>query len=67
MKTKIREFARKSHLDVYGLGKDREKWEAVLEEYTQYVLKDCIGVVELWEKDSRNHISYILKKHYGLD
>ena len=39
MNERIREFARISHLDVYGLGKDREKWEAVLTEFSQLITK----------------------------
>ena len=41
MNEKIRQFARESHLDVYGLGKDRAKWEATLEQYTKLVILEC--------------------------
>jgi hypothetical protein len=41
MNEKIRQFAKESHLDVYGLGKDRAKWEATLEQYTKLVILEC--------------------------
>lgn len=37
-----------------------------LEEYTKLVLQECIANVKVWEKDSRNHISYMLKNHFGV-
>jgi hypothetical protein len=41
MNERIRDFARESHLDVYGLGKDRDKWEATLEQYTKMIILEC--------------------------
>ena len=52
MNDKIRLFASMSHLDVYGLGKDRAKWEEVLQKYTELVVKDCAltaGLAELYQ------------------
>lgn len=46
MNTLITQFARQSHLDVYGLGLDKVKWELALERYTRLVVQDCINVVE---------------------
>lgn len=44
--TLITQFARQSHLDVYGLGLDKAKWELALERYTRLVVQDCINVVD---------------------
>jgi hypothetical protein len=30
-------------------------------------IRDCIQHVEMWERDSRNHISHMLKNHYGVE
>ena len=37
-----------------------------LQDFADLLIKDCIDNVKVWEKDSRNHISYMLKKHYGI-
>jgi len=35
--------------------------------FAELLLKDCVSNVEAWEKDSRNHISYMLKNHYDIE
>lgn len=35
--------------------------------FAKLIVKDVIATAVLWENDSRNHISEILKKHYGVD
>lgn len=40
--TKVREFEKLSGIDVYGLGLDREKWEAALQRYTTLVVRESI-------------------------
>ncbi len=35
--------------------------------FAELLLKDCVSNVEAWEKDSRNHISYMLKNHYKIE
>ena len=39
---KINRIASDCNLDVYALGKDRAKWEARLEAYTQLIVQHCI-------------------------
>lgn len=38
-----------------------------LEKFAKLIVKDCIENVKMWEKDSRNHISYMLKNHYEVE
>jgi len=35
--------------------------------FAKLIVNDVIKTAVLWENDSRNHISEILKKHYGVD
>ena len=35
-----------------------------LEKFAELIVKECIDNIEVWEKDSRNHISYMLKQHF---
>ena len=41
--------------------------EFELEQFAELIVQDCINNVKSWEKDSRNHISYMLKNHYGVE
>jgi hypothetical protein len=44
MKNLIRQFEVESHIDVYGLGKDRDKWEAVLEKFAELIVRECARI-----------------------
>ena len=46
MNKQLRQFARESHLDVYGLGKDLAKWEACLEKFASLVVQGYITKME---------------------
>ena len=37
------------------------------EKFAELIVGECINTVKLWEKDSRNHISYILERHFGVE
>ena len=37
---RIKEIVKESHLEIYGLGRDRVKWEACLEQFTLLLLKE---------------------------
>jgi hypothetical protein len=39
----IRELEKKSGLDVYGLGRDIEKWRAASESYASLIVNECIS------------------------
>lgn len=39
-------------------------YDKELERFYRLIVQDCIENVKLWEKDSRNHISYMLDNHY---
>ena len=44
-----------------------EQLEKFKEVFAEMLLKDCVQNIKMWEKDSRNHISYIIKNHYGVE
>ena len=44
MNKRLREFERESHIDVYGLGLDRAKWESRLEKFAELIVKDCMEI-----------------------
>jgi len=42
MTSKMNKLAAYSNLDVYGLGKDKAKWDMRLEAYTSLIVEECI-------------------------
>ena len=62
MNERIREFERSSGLEIYGLGKDRVKWEAAMEKFAELIVRECIDVAF----DRGDNVDY-LKEHFGVD
>jgi hypothetical protein len=49
--------------DMFGVG----HWDMPeCKKFAELIVRECISNVEVWEKDSRNHISYMLKQHFGV-
>lgn len=81
MNNLIRQFAKESHLDVYGLGKDHVKWESCLEKFAELIVQECIDVLENRHetfKGSRDHYgsgfksgldaaTRTVKEHFGVE
>jgi hypothetical protein len=38
-----------------------------MEMLAEVIIEDCIDNVKIWERDSRNHISYMLKNHFKVE
>jgi len=41
MNLRIREFEKESGLEIYGLGKDRAKWESVRDKFAELIVREC--------------------------
>jgi len=63
MNKRIRELAHEAGLPTYNPDGIPTK----LEKFAELIIKDCVNNVKMWEKDSRNHISYMLKEHFGIE
>jgi hypothetical protein len=61
---RIREFVRESRLDVYGLGKDRDKWEYAVEKFAELIVKECADIANKAEPYKANDL---IKKHFGVE
>ena len=46
MNERIRELVRESNLDMYGLGKERHRWEYTVEKFAELIVRECIQVSE---------------------
>jgi hypothetical protein len=64
MNEKIREFERQSGLEIYGLGKDRVKWEAVMKKYTELVVRECMSYMEEGDID---FAKFMIKRNFGVE
>ncbi len=51
MNERIREFTKVSHLDVYGLGRDREKWESTVTRFADLIVRECADVMLQWKSE----------------
>jgi hypothetical protein len=63
----IRNLERESGLDVYGLGRDRAKWESVVEGFAELIVRECVDLVDNHD-DSYPYVSFgdMIKKHFGV-
>ena len=73
MNKRIRDFVRESHLDVYGLGKDRDKWEHTIEKFAELIVKEHLGIWDLMDNgnDVEGYIEMedypkAIVEHFGL-
>ena len=41
MNERIRELVRESKLDMYGLGKERHRWEYTVEKFAELIVREC--------------------------
>ena len=73
MNERIRNFAKESHLDVYGLGKDRYQWEATLEKFAELIVRECVETLRLVpynsDREFGDEVIYqdAVKQHFGVE
>ena len=60
---RIRSFVRESCLDVYGLGKDRDKWEYAVEKFAELIVLECARIADTAEPYKANDL---IKAHFGV-
>jgi hypothetical protein len=68
MNERIKELARTSHLDVYGLGKDRAKWEDTLEKFAELIVAECVNINQ--QELSFNAFEQLMNRyndHFGVE
>ena len=61
---RIRDLIRESRLDVYGLGKDRDKCEYTLEKFAEMIVRECADIADTAEPYKS---SDLIKKHFGVE
>jgi len=61
----LREFSKQSGLELYGLGKDRLKWESTMEKFSELIVRECIDVVRKATTSPNGYQA--LMKHFGVE
>lgn len=60
MNQRLREFERASHIDVYGLGKNRDQWKSALEKFAELIVQECAVIADT-ERPNSLGCGYITK------
>jgi hypothetical protein len=60
MNDRFKELLKTSTNDIMGVKVVDQK------KFAELIIRECIDNVQVWEKDSRNHISYMLKNHFDI-
>ena len=68
MNERIKELVRESHLDVYGLGKERYKWEYTVEKFAELIVRECMDVLDPGQNQviARFQARQWLAEHFGV-
>jgi hypothetical protein len=68
MNEKIKELAKQAGFDSELMEQNHNKGNpSIAEQFAELIIQECITNIKDWELDSRNHISYMLKKHFGVE
>ena len=73
MNERIKELVRESNLDMYGLGKERHRWEYTVEKFAELIVLECISIAQDraafdWAPPNDvNHIIDEIKEHFGVE
>ena len=69
MNERIRELVRESNLDMYGVGKERHRWEYTVEKFAELIVRECGVALSPMLRDmiSRGQAYDLIKKHFGVE
>ena len=52
---------------IHGLTDTEQEELEQIEKFALLIVQECIDNIKVWELDSRNHISYMLERHFGVE
>ena len=69
MNKQLRQFEKESGLEIYGLGKDRVKWESARNKFAELIVKECGVALSPMLRDmvSRGQAYDLIKQHFGVE
>ncbi len=62
----LKELIRESNLDVYGLGKERYRWEYTVEKFAELIVRECLDIADEYDGVGST-IANRIKKHFGVE
>ncbi len=65
MNERIREFEKLSGLDVYGLGRNRLKWQHCVEKFSELIVAECAGFLR--DELDDHFAAEQLEEHFGVE
>lgn len=70
MNERINTLVKNSGLEIYSLGKDKEKWYSTVEKFAELIVKDCAGVYEAIDNGNKvegtDNFLLSLKRRYQI-
>ncbi len=70
MNERIRQLVKQSGIDIYGLGRDRVKWESCVGEFVELIVREC-GEVSLKNSHRSDDMGAIISRqinqHFGVE
>ena len=68
MNERIRELVRESNLDLYGLGKERHRWEYTVEKFAELIVRECAKQVDnYWDEFENGYADKKILEHFGVE
>ena len=67
MNERIKELVRESHLDVYGLGLDKAKWEHTIKKFAELIVQECADIATIHQQNhAHDSIGRYVLEHFGI-
>ena len=70
MNERIKELVRESNLDMYGLGKERHRWEYTVEKFAELIVRECSNIAEQYDAPKMSGPGMIIagriESHFGV-
>ena len=74
MNERIRELVRESNLDMYGVGKERHRWEYTVEKFAELIVRECANICQdidgednIDARSGRQDCAVEIKEHFGVE
>ena len=68
MNERIRELVRESNLDMYGVGKERHRWEYTVEKFAELIVRECAKQVDnYWDEFENGYADKKILEYFGVE
>ena len=70
MNERIKELVRESNLDMYGLGKERHRWEYTVEKFAELIVRECADLCDRYQEipaTEPRHCANDIRSMFGVE